>query len=349
MPGVNYGPPRLRRPAGDSVEWPCRMMLRTFPYHIAPRAERPSPGCMPMRLTLFRTDIFPVPLPPGHRFPLAKYAGVVRWAQQQGRAFELRVPPAASDEQLSLVHTRDYLTRLAAGELTPLEIRRIGFPWSAELVERSRRSVGATICAAQLAWQRGFAANLAGGTHHAFSDSGQGYCVFNDVAVAARALQRTVGPISIAVIDCDVHQGNGTAHIFAADPSVFTFSIHGAKNFPFRKCDGDLDIALPDATDDATYLAALKAGLEEVFARSRPQFVFYIAGADPYVGDRLGRLSLTKPGLAARDRLVLAACRERHIPVALTLGGGYAPNVDDIIAIHAQSLDVARRVFTAPG
>lgn len=300
-----------------------------------------------MRLTLFRTDIFPVPLPPGHRFPLAKYAGVVRWAQQQGRAFELRVPPAASDEQLALVHTRDYLARLAAGQLTPLEIRRIGFPWSPQLVERSRRSVGATICAAQLAWQRGFAANLAGGTHHAFADSGQGYCVFNDVAVAARVLQRQSGLESIAVIDCDVHQGNGTADIFAADPSVFTFSIHGAKNFPFRKCDGDLDIGLPDRTGDAEYLAALEGGLREVFDRCTPQFVFYIAGADPYVGDRLGRLSLSKLGLAERDRLVLAACRVRRIPVALTLGGGYAPEVQDIVAIHAQSLAVAREVYAA--
>ncbi len=316
-----------------------------IPLPYRPAGDLTNPGNRPMPLTLFRTDLFPMPLPPEHRFPLAKYAGVVRWAQRQGQRFELRIAPAASDEQLLLVHTPDYLQRLVAGQLTPLEIRRIGFPWSAELVERSRRSVGATIAAATVAWRRGFAANLAGGTHHAFADSGQGYCVFNDVAVAARVLQREVGPVPIAVIDCDVHQGNGTAAIFAGDPSVLTFSIHGAKNFPFRKCDGDIDIGLADGTGDTAYLAALEAGLYQALDRARPRLAFYIAGADPYVGDRLGRLALSQQGLAARDRMVMAACRDRRIPVALALGGGYAPNIDDIVSIHTQSLEVAQEVF----
>ncbi len=297
-------------------------------------------------MKLFRTDLFELPLPPEHRFPLRKYGELTRWVAESGQCQgELLVPPAASDAQLLLVHTPEYVHKVAAGELTPLEIRRIGFPWSPQLVERSRRSVGGTVAAALSSLADGFAANLAGGTHHAFADSGQGYCVFNDVAVAARVLQQEGRAERIAIVDCDVHQGNGTAEIFRHDSSVYTFSMHGARNFPFRKCEGDLDLALPDGTEDSEYLTALAHGLERVFAESAAQAVLYIAGADPYCGDRLGRLALTTAGLAARDRMVFEECARRNLPVTMTLGGGYAAAVEEIVAIHSQSLLIAQDVF----
>lgn len=211
------------------------------------------------------------------------------------------------------------------------------------MVERARRSVGATIAAAGAALDDGIAANLAGGTHHAFADRGEGYCVFNDVAVAARVLQRGRKVSRVAVIDCDVHQGNGTASIFRNDPTVFTLSLHGAKNFPFRKETSDLDVELEDGTGDEPYLAALEQSLDVVM-RSRPDVAFYLAGADPYEGDRLGRLRLTLAGLAQRDWKVLGRCRAADIPVVIVMSGGYAPDVDAIVSIHANTIRIATAV-----
>ncbi|MBI1879086.1 MAG: histone deacetylase, partial [Chloroflexi bacterium] len=220
-------------------------------------------------------------------------------------------------------------------------IRRIGFPWSPQMVERSRRSSGATIEACRAALQDGFAASLAGGTHHAFSDCGQGFCVFNDSAVAARAMQ-TEGRVERAIIiDCDVHQGNGTAAILADDPTIFTFSIHGAKNFPFHKERSDLDVELDDGADDAIYLAALEYGLRRALAQGRADLAIYLAGADPYVNDRFGRLALSKAGLAERDSLVFDHCQAAGLPVAITMSGGYAPQVEDIVDIHFQTIRAA--------
>ena len=210
-------------------------------------------------------------------------------------------------------------------------------------VERSRRSVGATIAAARAALDDGVSANLAGGTHHAFADRGEGFCVFNDAAVAIRVLQRDHHASRIAVVDLDVHQGNGTASIFAGDDSVFTFSMHGEKNFPFKKETGDLDVALPDGTGDEDYLAALRLHLDAVLNRHQPDFVFYLAGADPFEGDRLGRLKLTVDGLRTRDEMVFGTCSKRGLPVAVSMSGGYANDVDAIVTIHANTIRAAIR------
>ena len=232
-----------------------------------------------------------------------------------------------------------------AGTLTGKEVRRIGLPWSEKLVERSRRASGGTLDACLAALEDGFAANLAGGTHHAFADRGEGYCVFNDSAIAAHAVQTEGFVERVVVVDTDVHQGNGTAAILRGDPSVFTFSIHGAKNFPFHKEESDLDVALPDGTDDSEFLDALEGGLERALEESRAELAIYLAGADPFEDDRLGRLSVTKKGLAERDRLVLESCRERGLPVAVTMAGGYARDVEDTVDIHFQSIERAARLL----
>src|SRR5262249_9985814 len=237
---------------------------------------------------------------------------------------EFRVPEAASDAQIMRAHCPRYLERVQTGALDAAEQRAIGFPWSERMVQRSRQSSGATLAAAREALTRGWAANLAGGTHHAFRDRGEGFCVFNDAAIAARAMQAEAGLQRVAIIDCDVHQGNGTASIFRGDDSVFTFSIHGARNFPFAKETSDLDIELADGTGDDEYLWHLERGLDEALQRSGPQLAIYLAGADPYEDDRLGRLKLTKEGLARRDRLVLETLAARRIPVAIAMAGGYA-------------------------
>jgi acetoin utilization deacetylase AcuC-like enzyme len=290
----------------------------------------------------FYSDHFVLPLPDGHRFPMAKYSRLRARVVAEGLVdpADLFEAPAADWEALTLAHTPGYVAAVAAGTLPPDMIRRIGFPWSPAMVERSRRSAGATIAAARAAFDDGAAVNLAGGTHHAFADRGEGYCVFNDVAVAARVVQREGRCARIAVVDCDVHQGNGTAAIFRDDASVFTFSLHGARNYPFRKETSDLDVELEDGTGDAAYLAALGAHLPAVLAH-RPELVFYLAGADPYEGDRLGRLKVTMAGLAARDALVFDACRTARVPVAVVMSGGYAPEVDDIVAIHAATVRAA--------
>jgi acetoin utilization deacetylase AcuC-like enzyme len=293
-------------------------------------------------MKVFHCDDFTYPLPPDHRFPAAKYGLLrARVAAELTPPCELHVPDAATDEQLLRAHHPEYLTAVTEGTLTPREVRRIGLPWSPALVERSRRSVGGTIAACRAAMDDGIAASLAGGTHHAFPDHGEGFCIFNDCAVAARALQAEKRARRIVIIDCDVHQGNGTAAIFAGDSSVFTFSIHGAKNFPLHKQRSDLDVELPDATGDADYLDALEVGLERSLALAIADLAIYLAGADPFVGDTLGRLALTKAGLATRDRLVFDMCRRAGLPAAVVMGGGYAGDVQDTVEIQLETVRIA--------
>lgn len=288
-------------------------------------------------------DQFVLPLPAGHRFPMQKYAMVREQALATGILSheDLDVPDAATDEQLRHVHTEDYVHRVIAGQLTDKEIRRLGFPWSPALVQRSRRSVGGTIGACRSALEHGISVNLAGGTHHAFPEYGAGFCVFNDAAVAARTIQRDNLAENILIVDCDVHQGDGTAYIFSGDTSVFTFSIHGKRNFPFHKQTSDLDIELHDGADDAAYQTALEMGLKAVFSVFAPELAIFLAGADPFTGDRLGRLGLSKAGLLARDQYVLGVCRERRLPVAVVMAGGYAPDIQDIVDIHLQTIGAA--------
>jgi len=298
-------------------------------------------------MKLFYTDIFVLPLPAGHHFPMEKYRLLRQRILEEGIAREEQffVPHGATDEELTRAHDPDYLRRFVSGGLTPQEIRRLGLPWSLQLVERARRSSGATIDAARAALQDGCGINLAGGTHHAFRDHAEGYCVFNDSAVAALAMQAENRARRVAVIDCDVHQGNGTAAILARTPSVFTFSMHGRKNFPHDKQTSDLDIDLEDGTGDSTYLELLAGGMRETIERSRPDLAIYLAGADPYQDDTFGRLSLSKRGLAERDRFVLEHCHMKGIPIAVTMAGGYARTVADTVDIHLQTVRTAAALF----
>lgn len=249
--------------------------------------------------------------------------------------------PFTSDGVLALAHHPSYIERVSRGELTPAEQKAIGFPWSSQMVERSRRSAGATIAACRAALECGVAANLAGGTHHAYSDHGEGFCVFNDAAIAARLMQAERRVRKVAIVDLDVHQGNGTAAILAQDDSIFTLSLHAENNYPFKKERSDLDVALADGTGDADYLAALHIALDRMFARFSPELLIYLAGADPHEGDRLGRLKLTVEGLAMRDRMVLDRACERDIPVALAMAGGYGKNIQDTVAVHVQTIAIA--------
>ena len=291
----------------------------------------------------FYSDHFVLPLPDGHKFPMAKYSRLRERLLAEGTIApeQLHEAPAADWDDLRLVHDPVYVEAVANGTVPADVQRRIGFPWSPQMVERARRSVGATIAAARAALDDGTAANLAGGTHHAFADRGEGFCVFNDVAVASRVLQRDQHARRIAIVDLDVHQGNGTAAIFARDASVFTFSMHGARNFPFRKEVSDLDVPLNDGTGDEEYLSLLQAHLPSVLDGHQPDFVFYLAGADPYEGDRLGRLQLTIDGLRRRDELVVGACRQAGLPLAISMSGGYAPDIDAIVTIHANTIRTA--------
>ena len=277
----------------------------------------------------FYSDQFVLPLPEGHRFPMAKYRMLRDALLQDLPAIRLMSAPAATDGELAFAHTPAYIAAIADGSVAPAVTREIGFPWSPAMAERARRSVGATLAAARVAMSEGLAANLAGGTHHAYADKGGGFCVFNDIAVTARVVQAEWGrryratrpPLHVAVIDLDVHQGNGTAHILRDDPSVFTLSIHGDKNFPFRKEASDLDVPLPDGCADADYLDALDRALAELESRFTPGFVIYLAGADPFEGDRLGRLKLTYEGLMARDAKVFDWCLQRGLPAVFVMGG----------------------------
>ncbi len=293
-------------------------------------------------MQIFSSDSFVLPLPAGHRFPMQKYAMLrERVAAELAPPAQLRTPDPAGDAELLRAHSAGYVARVAAGQLSAAEIRRIGFPWSPQMVERSRRSAGATIAACRAALADGAGVNLAGGTHHAFADAGAGYCVFNDSAVAARAMQAEGRIRRALIIDCDVHQGDGTAAILAGDDSVFTLSIHAEKNFPFRKQRSDLDVGLPDATEDDAYLDALEAGLARAIALAGADLAIYLAGADPYYDDRLGRLSLTKAGLAERDRVVFHYCRRAGLPLAISMAGGYARSIADTVDIHAQTVATA--------
>jgi acetoin utilization deacetylase AcuC-like enzyme len=277
---------------------------------------------------------------------MGKYRLLREGVQATLPAISLHEASVASDGELALAHTPAYVTAVAEGFLSAAQQREIGFPWTPRMVERSRRSVGATIQAARTALTEGVSANLAGGTHHAYADKGAGYCVFNDVAVAARLMQAEWhrlrrALLRVAVIDLDVHQGNGTASIFQDDPTVFTLSMHGAKNFPFRKEASDLDIELPDDCEDTEYLDALDRALAALWrhhAGTPPDLIFYLAGADPHEGDRLGRLKITSEGLAVRDRRVLTAARERRIPVALSMAGGYGRVIEDTVAVQINTL-----------
>ncbi|CAN5708440.1 histone deacetylase [soil metagenome] len=301
-------------------------------------------------MKVFYSDHFVLPLPEGHRFPMSKYSMLRERVAQDGICGpgELRTPRAVTDGEILRAHDPQYLKRVVANNLTDKEVRRIGFPWSKRMVERSRRASGGTVGACLAALEEGFAANLAGGTHHAFSDRGEGYCVFNDSAIAAGAVQAAGLVERVVVIDTDVHQGNGTAEILREDPTVFTFSIHGAKNFPFHKEESDLDAPLPDGTGDTEFLATLEKCLEAALDAADAGLAIYLAGADPFEGDRLGRLCVTKPGLAERDRLVLETCRDRGIPVAVTMAGGYAHQVEDTVDVHFQSIRRAAGLVNKP-
>ena len=294
----------------------------------------------------FHSDAHSLALPPGHRFPQSKYRLLREHFEREPGRLRMQPAPAATEGELALVHTPDYIDAVLQGTLSAAQQREIGFPWSESMAERSRRSVGASIAAARAALAEGVAANMAGGTHHAYADKGSGYCVFNDVAVAARLMQaewsrERRSQLRVLVIDLDVHQGNGTAAIFRDDETVFTFSMHGARNFPFRKEASDLDVDLPDGCGDVEYLDKLDLALDEVWRRFEPGLAFYLAGADPHEGDRLGRLKLTYAGLAERDRRVLAALQARRIPVALSMAGGYGSDLATTVAVQVTTLTLA--------
>ncbi len=319
--------------------------------------ERSESGGDPVRedspravgLQAFACDHWVVCLPPGHRFPMEKYALLREAVMGAGLIPPVCIvaPEPATDEQILRAHDGDYLEKVKTGRLTKNEVRRIGFPWSAALVERARCSVGGTISACRAALRDGVAVNLAGGTHHAFRGHGEGYCIFNDSVIAVRAMQDE-GRIERAVIlDGDVHQGNGTAAIAAADPTIFTFSIHGERNFPRRKERSDLDVALPDGSGDGPYLEVWEASVRHALrlgqsrGEARADLAIYLAGADPYEDDRLGRLALSKAGLAERDGRTFELCREAGVPVATVMAGGYARRVEDTVAIHLQTVRLA--------
>lgn len=290
----------------------------------------------------FYADQFVLPLPEGHRFPMAKYRLLRDLIARQWPEVALQQALPASDTELLRVHTPTYVQAVAQGLLSPAAQREIGFPWSPAMAERARRSAGATVLAARAAVAgEGVAANLAGGTHHAYADKGSGFCVFNDVAVAARAMQAERRGLRVAVIDLDVHQGNGTASIFRNDPTVFTLSLHGEKNFPFRKEDSDLDVPLPDGCDDNTYLYALDHALDELDRRFDADLVFYLAGADPHEGDRLGRMKLSFDGLEARDRRVFDWAWQRRIPLAMSMAGGYGRDIATTVQVQHNTWAVA--------
>lgn len=289
----------------------------------------------------FYCDHFVLPLPAGHRFPMAKYQLLRDWIQVNLPSVVLCEPAAATPGQLALAHTPSYVAAIESGEVTPEILRAIGFPWSLAMAERARRSVGATIAACRAALQDGVAANLAGGTHHAYAAAGQGFCVFNDAAVAGRLMQAEQKVRRVAVIDLDVHQGNGTAHILQNDPTIFTLSVHGENNFPFRKELSDLDYALPDGAADEAYLDCVQIALSELAKRFSPDLVIYLAGADPHEDDRLGKLKITMTGLAERDRLVFDWAQARGTPIAVVMAGGYGRNLENTVQIHAQTIELA--------
>lgn len=296
-----------------------------------------------MRHRLFYSDQYVIELPPGHKFPMQKYRMVRELLVSDG-AYEFEPAPFAEQSTIERVHDAEYVRSVLDGSVSPQILRRIGFPWSENMVKRTLASVGGTLAATKDALDSGLGGNLAGGTHHAFRAEGSGFCVFNDIAVAAVWLLEEMGLERIAIIDCDVHQGDGTAQIFEGNPSVFTLSIHGRKNFPFRKQRSTLDVELEDGVGDEEYIAELRPALDRVFAFS-PQFVFYQSGVDGLACDVLGRLALTHEGLKSRDRIVLSACADRRIPVAITQGGGYGRPIEQTALAHANTYRTALDVF----
>lgn len=303
-----------------------------------------------MNYRLFYSPYYYADIGEGHVFPIRKFELVRDLLLAERTLFreEIIEPEPASIEDLLLVHTEDYIKRLVAGELTAKEIRRLGLPWSKSLVRRSFLATSGTIRAARQALEAGVSSNLAGGTHHAFPDRGEGFCVLNDVAVAVRVLQRERLAERFLIVDLDVHQGNGTAFIFKDEENVFTFSMHGAKNYPLFKEVSNLDIELADKTGDREYLEILEEALPRVFL-PRPDMIFYLAGADPFEKDKLGRLGLTMEGLARRDETVLRFAREHHTPIVTVMSGGYAPDIKDTVEIHANTIRTVKKVFFAGG
>ena len=289
----------------------------------------------------FYSDRFVLPLPAGHRFPMEKYRLLRERIGQALPEIRLLEPEPLSDEVLALAHSPDYIRRLVEGDLSRKEMMAIGFPWSPEMVERSRRSAGATVMACRAAFRDGVGINLAGGTHHAYRDRGEGFCCFNDAVVAARLMQREGLAAKCLIIDLDVHQGNGTAAMTRDDSNIFAFSMHGAENYPFVKEQSDLDIELPDGTGDAAYLESLRAALAQIRKQFAPDLVIYLAGADPFCDDRLGRLSLTKSGLLARDRQVMEFVHGLGVPMAIAMAGGYGRAIQDTVDIHFQTVNCA--------
>ena len=289
----------------------------------------------------FYSDRFVLPLPAGHRFPMEKYRLLRERIGQTLPEIRLLEPEPLTDEALAVAHSPDYIRRLVGGDLSRKEMMAIGFPWSPEMVERSRRSAGATVMACRAAFRDGVGINLAGGTHHAYRDRGEGFCCFNDAVVAARLMQREGLATKCLVIDLDVHQGNGTAAMTRDDSNIFAFSMHAAENYPFVKERSDLDIELPDGTGDAMYLETLRAALIQIRTQFLPSLVIYLAGADPFCDDRLGRLALTKDGLLARDRQVLEFVRGLGVPIAIAMAGGYGRTIQDTVDIHFQTVNCA--------
>jgi acetoin utilization deacetylase AcuC-like enzyme len=309
-------------------------------------------------MQVFYATQFVLPLPSGHRFPMAKYQLLRDGLVAERPEVRLMQAEPASDGELALAHSPAYIQAISDGSADAQLMREIGFPWSEAMANRARRSVGATVAACRAAFEEGIAANIAGGTHHACADRGAGFCVFNDAAVAARLMQAEQGraagrkrhagvrhggaaPLQVAIVDLDVHQGNGTARIFRGDASVFTLSLHGQKNFPFRKEAGDLDVDLPDGCGDDEYLQALERALEELERRFEPGLLIYLAGADPHEGDRLGRLKLSWDGLEARDRRVFDWAFQRRIPLAFAMAGGYGVRMEDTVRAQLNTYRVA--------
>ena len=297
-------------------------------------------------MQVFYTPRYYADIGQGHIFPIRKFELVRDRLLAEGTLHpeEIIEPAPAPLEDVLLVHTEDYVSRLCSGNLTPKEISRLGLPWSESLVQRSFYAVGGTLAATSTALSEGYSSNLAGGTHHAFSDRGEGFCVLNDVAIAIRSLRVRKLIRRAAIVDCDVHQGNGTATIFAGDSDTFTFSMHGANNYPLFKAQSTVDIELPDGTSDAIYLETLARNLPSVFAWD-PEIVFYLAGADPYQRDKLGRLALSIDGLRERDTFVLRECYEREVPIVTVMSGGYGKDISQTVEIHCNTIRMVKEIF----
>lgn len=321
------------------------------PAHVPDQQPRIPLTAHPLQLRAWTSARWNIALPAGHRFPIEKYALIRDAVISRGilPAEAIHEPERVELWALGLVHSPRYIDAIMNGTLSPAEGRRLGFPWGEDLRERSLRTVQATLEASRDALERGAGITLAGGTHHAFADHGEGFCVFNDIAIAIRVLQREGRIVRAMVIDLDVHQGNGTASLFAGEDDVFTFSMHGGNNYPFKKERSSLDVELDDGCDDVTYLAILEQHLEPALQSARPDIVFYLAGSDPYEYDRFGRLRLTKQGLQRRDAMVARACRHRGLPLVLTMAGGYAREIADIALIHSESVRTVADIFSPGG